>query len=318
MPAVTGDYRSPAGTWEPIRKSVLKDFTLSCAAFRLMAYLVTKPPGWVISEKQLIYATGWSSNMVRASLRELRKRHLITQAVVRGPGGVFERRVSTLRRDLVIETAGGNHDAGNLNAGPTREDEGEPQVGTTMRDYLQQAAPGAGKTTRNREDCSYSEDGVSSEDGVKDKPAVGRADHVQAALWPSAVQPPASPPAPGFDAFYAVYPRHVGRKAAEAAHAKAVKGGADPRQIIAGAERYRDDPNRLPEFTKHPATWLNKGCWDDEPLPPRRQSYAEQRQHNGAVVAQLRRREQGNDEPTDFLKTMAARAGASPGRKEIR
>ena len=22
-----------------------------------------------------------------------------------------------------------------------------------------------------------------------------------------------------------------------------------------------------PKFTKHPATWLNKGCWRDEPAP---------------------------------------------------
>jgi hypothetical protein len=34
--------------------------------------------------------------------------------------------------------------------------------------------------------------------------------------------------------------------------------------------RYRNDPNREPEFTAHPATWLNAGRWDDDPLPPRR------------------------------------------------
>jgi hypothetical protein len=33
--------------------------------------------------------------------------------------------------------------------------------------------------------------------------------------------------------------------------------------------RYRDDPNRVQEFTKHPATWLNGDCWLDDPLPPR-------------------------------------------------
>ena len=40
--------------------------------------------------------------------------------------------------------------------------------------------------------------------------------------------------------------------------------------VILGAKRYAADPN-LPDrqFVPHPATWLNRGSWDDEPLPPR-------------------------------------------------
>ena len=34
--------------------------------------------------------------------------------------------------------------------------------------------------------------------------------------------------------------------------------------ILAGATAYRDDQHRSPEFTKHPATWLNGDCWLDE------------------------------------------------------
>jgi len=74
----------------------------------------------------------------------------------------------------------------------------------------------------------------------------------------------------GFDAFWAVYPRKVGKIGAKSCYDRAVKKGADPRQVIAGAVRYRDDPNRAEEFTKHPSTWLNQGCWDDAPLPARR------------------------------------------------
>jgi hypothetical protein len=40
-------------------------------------------------------------------------------------------------------------------------------------------------------------------------------------------------------------------------------------QIIAGAIAYRDDPNRLDEFTKYAEGWLNGDCWDDDPLPVR-------------------------------------------------
>ena len=38
----------------------------------------------------------------------------------------------------------------------------------------------------------------------------------------------------------------------------------DPKAIILGAERYRDDPPRMSrpiDYTAHPATWLNGECW---------------------------------------------------------
>ena len=71
-----------------------------------------------------------------------------------------------------------------------------------------------------------------------------------------------------FDAFWSAYPRREAKAAARKAWVKAVTV-ADPQAIIAGAQRYRDDPNRESEFTAHPATWLNAGRWEDDPLPPR-------------------------------------------------
>ena len=81
----------------------------------------------------------------------------------------------------------------------------------------------------------------------------------------------AAPPQPTvvdllFDRFWKIYPRHEAKAAARKAFAKAVKV-AEPRVILEGAARYREDPNRDPAFTAHPSTWLNKGQWDDEPLP---------------------------------------------------
>lgn len=72
----------------------------------------------------------------------------------------------------------------------------------------------------------------------------------------------------GFDSFWSVYPRKVGKKEAHKAFERACRD-AMPTVIVAGAVRFRDDPNRLPEFTPHPTTWLNQGRWDDDPLPPR-------------------------------------------------
>ncbi len=66
-----------------------------------------------------------------------------------------------------------------------------------------------------------------------------------------------------FVRFYAVYPKHTAKEAARRAYVKAVKK-VSPEKILAGAERFRDDPTRNPQYTPHPATWLNAGRWDDE------------------------------------------------------
>ncbi len=82
----------------------------------------------------------------------------------------------------------------------------------------------------------------------------------------------ASAPAPApFDVFWSVYPRRDEKKRAIAAFEKAIKR-APIAAVIAGATRYRDDPNRDQAFTKQAPTWLNGDCWDDPPLPPRRGS----------------------------------------------
>ena len=84
---------------------------------------------------------------------------------------------------------------------------------------------------------------------------------------------PRSPRSPGFEDFYAAYPRKVGRTAAEKAFEKALDS-APSEVIIEAARKLASDPN-LPEkqFIPHPATWLNRGGWDDEPLPPRGRGY---------------------------------------------
>jgi len=80
-----------------------------------------------------------------------------------------------------------------------------------------------------------------------------------------------SPPKPDdFDTWYAAYPRKESKGPARTAFIKAKKK-AGTAALIAGAERYRDDPNREDQYTKLPATWLNAECWEDGPLPPRGQ-----------------------------------------------
>ena len=73
-----------------------------------------------------------------------------------------------------------------------------------------------------------------------------------------------------FNAFWDAFPRKHGRSEAEKAFAKAIRDGTIAEEIIAAAERFRDDPN-LPEATFIPQgkSWLSQKRWCDPPLPPR-------------------------------------------------
>ncbi len=44
---------------------------------------------------------------------------------------------------------------------------------------------------------------------------------------------------------------------------------ATPADLLSGAMRYAAERSgQDPKYTKHPATWLNSGCWSDEPSAP--------------------------------------------------
>lgn len=69
-----------------------------------------------------------------------------------------------------------------------------------------------------------------------------------------------------FESWYAIYPVHKGRGQALRGY-KTARKKATAETLLEGAKRYRDDPNRKPEFTKHPATWLHSEGWLDESQP---------------------------------------------------
>lgn len=83
-----------------------------------------------------------------------------------------------------------------------------------------------------------------------------------------------------FSEFYQLYPRHVGRRAAEMEWVKAIRRGEDPSIIIDGLRRnlaYLE--SRPMEFRPHPRTWLSQGRWEDEQqviaAPDRKRSIAD-------------------------------------------
>jgi hypothetical protein len=76
-----------------------------------------------------------------------------------------------------------------------------------------------------------------------------------------------------FDEFWAEYPRHVGKLAAQRAYEKARKH-ATPDAILAGLLAFKRCLPREERFIPHASTWLNGGRWMDE-LPGVRQRQAE-------------------------------------------
>ena len=84
-----------------------------------------------------------------------------------------------------------------------------------------------------------------------------------------------------FDDFWAAYPRRVGKDDARRVWDKA-RGRASVEEILDGAKRLAEDPN-LPEkqFIPHPATWLARGGWSDDPLPARSSGKATSTVANG-------------------------------------
>jgi hypothetical protein len=78
-------------------------------------------------------------------------------------------------------------------------------------------------------------------------------------------------PSDRFDEFWSLVPRKVGKDKARTKFAAAVRRTGDAQVVIDGMRRFANDPN-LPtdkQYIPHPATWLEAGRWEDEPLPSR-------------------------------------------------
>ncbi|RVH87759.1 hypothetical protein CN204_04300 [Sinorhizobium meliloti] len=65
-----------------------------------------------------------------------------------------------------------------------------------------------------------------------------------------------------FEAFWRGYPRRVAKGAARKAFDKAIKKTTLESMLKAITEYVAKKPEKI-DF-KHPATWLNGECWDDE------------------------------------------------------
>lgn len=122
----------------------------------------------------------------------------------------------------------------------------------TRRKLAESGAKGGRKVVENRSEANENKD------------------LAQATLKHIRVDKSKNPPKPpeGFDAFWSVYPRKENKGGARKKFEAAIKRGIQPDKLIAAAERYAKSETVQRGFVKHPTTWLNNECWDDEATTP--------------------------------------------------
>jgi hypothetical protein len=104
------------------------------------------------------------------------------------------------------------------------------------------------------------------------------------------MNPPMNPPkrdslSASFADWWSVYPRRVAKGKAWTAYQKAAKT-TQPDALLAGARRYAAErEGQDPQFTKHPATWLNGACWLDEPTQAQAQARPQGSRGGGLAAA---------------------------------
>lgn len=79
-------------------------------------------------------------------------------------------------------------------------------------------------------------------------------------------------PKSGFERFWEAFPKREKKIVTKAAWDAAIKGGADPDQIVTGAAGYARQCQQLKrdeQYIAFPANWLREERWTDEYPPPR-------------------------------------------------
>lgn len=262
------------GHFTQIPNAWLRDVRLSRRARGLLGEIMTHRVGWHVTVSSLQKAGIEGRDAISSALKELKAAGYLTLVQSRGDHG----RWNEVEYELTDPGTGNGFSVSGGFTGSGSAVSGSAATGESDT-----------KNTRDQEDQSQEDQNPLPPAGVsRDEVVVSGAGSLDPLY---------------FDSFYAAYPRHVGRAAAEKAFAKAVRV-ATAEVIIAGAKRFAADPNLPPkehaQFIPHPATWLNAGRWDDDPLPPRAGDRGQQQQQQGlALIEKYRREGQGHGEVRD-------------------
>jgi predicted transcriptional regulator len=96
-----------------------------------------------------------------------------------------------------------------------------------------------------------------------------------------------------FEEFYREYPRKKDPGAAKRAFKSALTR-ASFEDIMAGLIAYKNDPDRDPDFTKYPATWLNSDSWENAAgsgVSPHTERNERERQRSAEFLAEQKKQE---------------------------
>lgn len=91
-------------------------------------------------------------------------------------------------------------------------------------------------------------------------------DHITKADFPDGTFEPINTYPTAFENWWEHYPRKIGKRKAFNAW-KSARRRATDQELIDGAKRYANDPNRKDDFTKYPEGWLSRDGWLDDDLP---------------------------------------------------
>lgn len=117
-----------------------------------------------------------------------------------------------------------------------------------------------------------------------------------------------------FNEFWAAYPKRKAKDAARKAFDRALDRipGDALATILAGIERAMpgwDDPKFIP----HPASWLNAGCWDDDPPAPRTLSPRQANDRQPSADAKHEARQANLARALGAIDALAERQPEPPG-----
>ena len=258
------------GHFTQIPNAWLRDVRLSRRARGLLGEIMTHRVGWHVSVSSLQKVGPEGRDSISTALKELRAAGYLTLLQSRGEHG----RWNEVEYELTDPGTGNGFSASGGFTGSGSAGSGSAATGE----------PGT-KNTRDQEDHL--------EEDQTPQPPPGVSRNVMDATVDEEL----------FGIFYEAYPRHTGRLAAEKAFRTALKR-ATADEILAGARRFAADPNLPPRgeqrFIPMPATWLNQGRWDDDPLPSRGGGRGQEQQQQGlALIEQYRREGQRNGEGRD-------------------
>lgn len=260
--------------YESIRREAIQDPRLSFKATGILAFLLSLPDAWRTNAERLsgvknkLGKAKEGRESMQAGLRELEEAGYLIRRKYQDSRGTWrwDWRYSDNPADLHVQDVSAGQTGDGLPVDGSAEFgspvDGSPvdievsDVEVLQRDLEEQepqdlVTAGAVTDDDAAQVDLFGEPVSSSESGVSGSQARSKAELDE--LWWE---------------FWGVYPLKKAKIAARKAWDAAVRN-ADPREIINAAIRYAQEleASRRQAFTKHPATWLNGGCWDDDPEP---------------------------------------------------